>query len=239
MPDRRQLRRAIPRPLRRRLYDWSPSRRRRWRGVPGLRRIPAGAGVALTFDDGPDEVYTPRLLDVLAELGATATFFVVGERVAAEPRIAREIAKRGHELGLHGMTHRRHDRLGEEEARRDLSLGLEAIERAAGHRPRWYRPPYGASSPVLAEICSELGLRLAYWSAWGQDWEAIPAAEIARLALRGFGAGSVILLHDSALFAERENAQPTLDAVPIIARSARELGLDLVSLRAALDGHGD
>lgn len=239
MPDRRQLRRAIPRPIRQRLYDLSPSRRRRWRRVPGLRRIPPAAGIALTFDDGPDAVYTPRLLDVLAEQGATATFFVIGERVAAEPGIAREILARGHEVGLHGMTHRRHDRLDEEEARRDLLLGLEEIERAVGKRPRWYRPPYGASSPELASICSELGLGLAYWSAWGQDWEEIPAAEIARLALRGFGAGSVILLHDSALYAERENARPTLEAVPIVARSARELGLDLVSLGAALDGSSD
>jgi peptidoglycan/xylan/chitin deacetylase (PgdA/CDA1 family) len=239
MPDRRRLRRAIPRPLRRRLFDWSPSRRQRWRKVPGLRRIPPGAGVALTFDDGPDDVYTLRLLDLLAELGATATFFVIGERVAAQPRIAREITERGHELGLHGMTHRRHDRLGEEEARRDLSLGLETIEQASGRRPRWYRPPYGASSLALATICSELGLRIAYWSAWGQDWEEIPGAEIARLALRGFGAGSVILLHDSALYAERGNAEPTLEAVPIIAGSALELGLELVSLGAALNGNDD
>jgi hypothetical protein len=65
MPDRRQLRRAIPRPIQRRLYDWSPSRRRRWRETPGLTGIPPSAGVALTFDDGPDPVYTPRLLDIL------------------------------------------------------------------------------------------------------------------------------------------------------------------------------
>ncbi|HXV04500.1 MAG TPA: polysaccharide deacetylase family protein, partial [Solirubrobacterales bacterium] len=136
-------------------------------------------------------------------------------------------------------THRRHDRLGAEEARRDLSQGLEAIERAAGRRPRWYRPPYGASSPALAAICSDLGLRLAYWSAWGQDWEEIAADEIARLALRDFGAGSVILLHDSALYAERESAQPTVEAIPIVAGAARDLGLDLVSLAIALDGSYD
>lgn len=236
MPDRRQLRRAIPRPIRQRLYDWSPSRWGRWHKVPGLRRIPPGAGIALTFDDGPDEVCTPELLDVLAELGATATFFVIGERVVEDPGLAREIAERGHELGLHGMTHRRHDRLGEDEARKDLSLGLEAIERATGHRPGWYRPPYGASSPLLASICSELGLALAYWSAWGQDWEDISAAEIARLVLRDLDAGSVILLHDSPLYAEREDAKPTVESVPIIARSARDLGLDLVSLGTALDG---
>jgi peptidoglycan/xylan/chitin deacetylase (PgdA/CDA1 family) len=238
MPDRRQLRRAIPRPIRQRLYDWSPSRRRRWRETPGLTRIPPGAGVALTFDDGPDPVYTPRLLDVLAELRATATFFVIGERVAREPGVVREIAERGHEVGLHGMTHRRHDRLDEDEARRDLTLGLEATEAALGRRPRRYRPPYGGSSPALASICAELGLEIAYWSAWGQDWEEIPAAEIARLALRGFGAGSVILLHDSALYADRENAGPTLEAVPIVAGAARDLGLNLVSLAAALDGSG-
>lgn len=234
--SRRQIRRLIPRPVRQRLYDWSPSRRRRWAQAPGITRVPADAGVALTFDDGPDEGCTPQLLDVLDEVGATATFFVIGERVTANPGLTRQIAERGHELGLHGMTHRRHDGLSPTEAREELVKGLEAIESAAGRRPRLYRPPYGASSPLLASICDELGLRLSYWSSWGQDWEAISGPEIARLVLRNLDAGSTILLHDSALYAERDSADPTIESIPIIARSTRQKGLDLVSVGVALDG---
>jgi peptidoglycan/xylan/chitin deacetylase (PgdA/CDA1 family) len=235
MSLRRKVRRAIPRPVRQRLYDWSPSRRRRWREVPGLERVPPRPVAVLTFDDGPDPQFTPALLDALDEAGAKATFFVVGERVPGSEELLREIQSRGHEVALHGMTHRRHDGLDDEQARAELSQGLEAIERAAVARPRWYRPPYGGSSPTLTRLCAELGLGLAYWSTWGQDWEAIPAAEIAGLVERGLEPGAVILLHDSPLYAERDDVRPTIDSIPLIAAAARERGLDLVSLGAALD----
>jgi len=239
MLNRRTLRRAIPRLLRQRLYDWSPSRRGRWRETPGIVRVPAEAGIVLSFDDGPDEACTPEVLDALDAAGATATFFVVGERVQENPGLAREIEARGHELALHGMTHRRHDLLVPEEACRELTQGLEAIEAAAGRRPRWYRPPFGASSPQLASLCAELGLRLAYWSAWGQDWEADPAPRIARLVLRDLDPGSVILLHDSALYAQRDDPRPTVEAIPIIAQAVRRMSLELVSFGRALDGGND
>jgi len=236
MSLRREVRGAIPRPLRQRLYDWSPSRRRRWRRVPGLRRVPAAAGAALTFDDGPDAEFTPRLLDALERAGARATFFVVGERVAGNEELLREAERRGHEIGLHGMTHVRHDRLDDAAARAQLSDGLEAIAAAGVARPRWYRPPYGGSSPALARFCAELDLSLAYWSSWGQDWEPIPAQRIAELVLRDLDPGAVVLLHDSPLYAEREDAGPTIEAIAPIAAAARAGGFPLRSLAAALDG---
>jgi peptidoglycan/xylan/chitin deacetylase (PgdA/CDA1 family) len=238
MLDRRTMRRALPKRLRTALYDRSPSRRRRWRRTPGVTHVPAAAGVALTFDDGPDDEYTPLLLNALDEIGAKATFFVVGERVAASEQLARELCDRGHEVGLHGMTHRRHDRLDPEEARAELTRGTAEIEGATGRRPRRYRPPFGASSPLLGLLCAELGLEMDYWSAWGHDWEPHSADRIARLVLRDMRAGSIVLLHDSPLYAEREDARPTVDALATIASAARREGLDLVSLEAALDDGG-
>ena len=242
MPDSRQLRRAvrraIPRPIRQRLYDWSPSRRRRWRRVPGLEAVPTGAGAALTFDDGPDPQGTPPALDALAAAEAGATFFVLGEHVAAQPELTREIAARGHEIALHGMEHRRHDVLSPSEAERELSAGIEAIERATGGRPAWYRPPFGASSPTLAAVCDRLGLRLAYWSSWGQDWEESSPAQIAALVRRDLTPGAIVLLHDSARYAQRDAATATAGAVPLIAADARERGLDLITLSDAVDDAG-
>jgi peptidoglycan-N-acetylglucosamine deacetylase len=243
MPDSRQLRRAvrgaIPRSLRQRLYDWSPSRRRRWRRVPGLESVAADAGAVLTFDDGPDPEGTPPVLDALAASDAKATFFVLGCHAAEQPELIREILAQGHEIALHGMEHRRHDRLPPAEAERELAAGVEAIERAGGGRPVWYRPPFGASSPTLAAACGKLGLRLAYWTAWGQDWEESSGARIASLVGRGLGPGSVVLLHDSARYAQRGSARATAEAVPLIAASAAEAGLELVPLgTAAGDGDG-
>jgi peptidoglycan/xylan/chitin deacetylase (PgdA/CDA1 family) len=239
MSFRRNVRRAIPRPLRQRLYDWSPSRRRRWREVPGIERLPGRDAVALTFDDGPDRKFTPPLLDALAGAGARATFFVVGERLEGNEDLLHEIESQGHEIALHGMTHRRHDRLDDAEARAELTAGLAAIERAGLRRPRWYRPPFGGSSPSLADLCRELGLGLAYWSAWGQDWEAISAERISALVLRDLEPGGIVLLHDSPLYAERDDAGPTVAAIPLLASAVRARGLRMTSLGSAFDAAGD
>jgi peptidoglycan/xylan/chitin deacetylase (PgdA/CDA1 family) len=240
MPDSRKLRRAvrgaIPHPLRRRLYDWSPSRKRRWRRVPGVESVPPAAGAVLTFDDGPDPEGTPPVLDALAATGAKATFFVLGGHVAEQPELVRDMVAQGHEIALHGMEHRRHDRLAPAEAERELTDGIAAIEAAAGHRPAWYRPPFGASSPTLAALCKELGLGLAYWTSWGQDWEDSSPARIADMVCRDLAPGAIVLLHDSARYAQRADAGATACAVPLIAASAREDGLDLVSLSGAVSG---
>jgi peptidoglycan-N-acetylglucosamine deacetylase len=233
--DRRKLRGAIPLPVRERLYDWNPERRRMWKRAPGVERLRRGAGVGLSFDDGPDPDWTPAVLDALDDVGATATFFVVGERVERGPELTREILARGHELGIHGMEHRRHDRLDPDEGRREVADCAAAIERAGGVRPDRYRPPYGAASPQLAAICAELELELDYWSSWGQDWDPIPAERIARLVLRDLEPGAIVLLHDSATFAERPDPGPTVAAIPLIAAAALERGLTLRSLAAAED----
>jgi len=238
MPDSRQLRRTlrglIPRPLRRRLYDWSPSRRRRWRRVPGLLTVATERGAVLSFDDGPDPEGTPPVLEALSRSGASATFFVLGRHVAEQPALARRIEAEGHEVALHGMDHRRHDVLSAPDAERELAAGIEAIETATGQRPAWYRPPFGVASPTLAQVCEQLGLRLAYWSAWGQDWEESPPDRIASLVERDLTRGAIVLLHDSARYAQRGQATATAAAVPLIAAAATERGLDLLSLSAAM-----
>jgi peptidoglycan-N-acetylglucosamine deacetylase len=234
-PDRRQVRRAIPRPLRHFLYDHSPSRSRRWRENPGLERVADGA-VSITFDDGPDADGTPAVLDALDALDTRATFFVVGEQLRESPDLARRMRDDGHEMALHGMTHRRHDGLSIEEARAELGAGIEEFEGVLGQRPRWYRPPYGGSSPDLVTVCEELDLELAYWSSWGFDWEPLSGAEIARLVLRDLAGGTIVLLHDSTRYAEREDARPTSEALAAIAGAARERGLELGPLSSTVPG---
>jgi peptidoglycan-N-acetylglucosamine deacetylase len=232
-PDRRQVRRAIPQPLRHFLYDHSLSRRRRWRRAPGIERV-GGKAMTLTFDDGPDERGTPEVLAALQALDVKATFFVLGSHVRELPELAREIRDRGHDVALHGMMHRRHDGLSPAGARTELGDGLEAIEAALGERPRWYRPPFGRSSPALASACRELDLELAYWTSWGFDWEPIPAAAIARTVERDLDAGTIVLLHDSARYAERDEATATAAALPAIVGAARDAGLEPLPLGTAL-----
>lgn len=186
----------------------------------------------LTFDDGPDASpgATGEILDALDEAGAKATFFLVGEQILRTPELASEILARGHEIGVHGQRHFRHDRVPAEESAADIEAGYAAVAAASGTTPRFYRPPYGKLSPAGAAACRELGLEVAYWSTWGLDWEPLPSARIARRVSRDLDDGAVVLLHDSARYAVRPGAAPTAQAIPAIAARASELGLALVTL---------
>ena len=199
----------------------------RWRRFPALERLEAG--VALTFDDGPDPDATPAVLDALAQAGATAVFFLVGEQVEAHPELARRVADEGHVVALHGFRHVEHDELGAG-AQADLERGAAAIAAATGVDPRLYRPPYGRFSEHSYAAVEELGLTPVYWSAWGSDWEPIPAGRIAETAIRDLAPGAIVLLHDSARYATRPTAAPTAEALPAILAAMGERGLEPVAV---------
>jgi peptidoglycan/xylan/chitin deacetylase (PgdA/CDA1 family) len=205
----------------------------RWRYMPGLERVEAGA--VLTFDDGPDPDSTPAVLDALDAAGARATFFVVGEQLMRHHAIAREALARGHELALHGFEHVRHETMPGRSARDDVARALGTFEAAVGRQPRFFRPPYGLFSEHSYEACSDLGLQPAYWSAWGLDWEAIGPQRIAEIACRDLGEGAVVVLHDSPRYGHRPSALPTAEAVGAIVAGAAELGLSLAPLGELAD----
>jgi peptidoglycan-N-acetylglucosamine deacetylase len=198
----------------------------RWRRFPGRERIESG--VALTFDDGPDPDATPAVLEALDATGARATFFMVGEQALVNRALAREVADRGHEVGLHGYEHVEHDELGGRVGD-DLARGLGTLEVATGRRPRLFRPPYGRFSDQSYAASKDLGLEPVYWSAWGGDWEPVPAERIADTATRDLADGAILLLHDSARYAYRDSALPTAEALPAILAAAAERGLAFAS----------
>jgi len=206
-----------------------------WQRFPGLERAEGGgARVLLTFDDGPDQDGTPAVLDALDEIGARATFFMLGEQLMRHQGVGREVVARGHEVALHGFGHEKHERLTPQQARDDLARGLGAVEAATGRRPRFYRPPYGRFSDASYEACRKLELDPVYWSSWGLDWEQIPAERIADIAGRDLADGVIVLLHDSPRYAERDSALPTAHALTALAHQALEAGLSLAALGDAV-----
>src|SRR5262249_25543318 len=135
-----------------------------WRGPEGAR------GVALTFDDGPHPTFTRSVLEELDRAGAKATFFVIGEKGARQPELLKEIAARGHLVGVHGDHHDR--ALSFRSLRRvrsDLERAVEIVAQATGERPRFYRPPVGQTNPRIARAAKELGLTIVGWSLRGRD----------------------------------------------------------------------
>ena len=192
-----------------------------WADLPGLERL--DRGVALTFDDGPDPDATPQVLDALDDAGIKATFFLVGEQVAAHPRLAVAIAERGHEIAAHCYDHQPHRLVTDPQG--DLRRTLEAIEATTGARPSLQRPPYGRFTPASHAACLEAGLQPVYWSAWGEDWEDIAADRIADFVTRDLSDGLVILLHDSARYAHRSSARATAAAIPLVAAALADARL--------------
>ena len=203
-----------------------------WERFPGLQRV--DDGIVLTFDDGPDEEGTPAVLGALDEAGIKATFFVVGEQLMRGHAYARRAALAGHELALHGFSHRRHADLIPPDARDELPRGVGAFEAVTGSKPRFFRPPYGRFSEHSYKACHAMGLQPVYWSAWGLDWYDLPAAEVADLVIRDLEPGAIVVLHDSARYAPRESAAPVAEAIPLIAAAAAERGLEWKTLGDAV-----
>src|SRR5437762_800960 len=128
-----------------------------------VTRTPARDAVALTFDDGPD-VGLSSFLTVLAQRGASATFFVTGEQVRRDPALAREILSAGHEVGCHGFQHRLHLRLPPWAVVADLRRARDTIEDATQQPMRLFRPPYGLFSLASWLEADRLGWQRMLWS---------------------------------------------------------------------------
>jgi peptidoglycan/xylan/chitin deacetylase (PgdA/CDA1 family) len=195
----------------------------------GLTRALPGAGVALTFDDGPHPEGTPAILELLARAGARATFFLVGEQVQRRPALAAEILAAGHVVGLHGYRHRLQLRQSRAQVQTDLALGAAALQDATGAAIAWHRPPYGIYSATGLSAVRAAGWRPLLWSRWGKDWRrATTPARIAARATRSVSAGDVILLHDADFYSAHNSHRRTADALPLILAQLARRKLDTV-----------
>jgi peptidoglycan-N-acetylglucosamine deacetylase len=174
-------------------------------------------GVALTFDDGPDPLGTPAVLAGLAELGWTATFFLLGSQVRQFPDIARSVASAGHEIAVHGDLHRSHLIRTPRDVEADIARALAEIEGVTGTRPRWYRAPYGHFSAGTMRAAAAVGLEPIVWTAWGCDWRGGPAEEVRRHVVRGLDDGGTVLLHDSDCTSAPGSWRTTVAALPLLA----------------------
>jgi peptidoglycan/xylan/chitin deacetylase (PgdA/CDA1 family) len=179
--------------------------------------------VSFTFDDGPDEVETPRILAALADHGARATFFVIGQRALRYPELVRRIRSEGHEVGSHADVHRALTGIPLREVLRRIRRGKRGLERVLDEPVRLFRPPFGFLSRgghLAARACS---LEVVSWSAAAEDWRELPVDDLVRLGLQRLAPGGILLLH------ERHEPLPVPDPPP-------EPGFDREQLVRALLG---
>ena len=198
--------------------------------VAGALNLPLrspGAGVLLTFDDGPHPEGTIAVLETLRGARVPATFFLVGEQVEAFPRLAGEIAAEGHEIALHCHRHRNLLRLTPGQVADDLDRAADAIHDATGHEPALHRPPYGIYSWSAIGIARRRGWRPLLWSRWGRDWSGAATPEsVTRLVTRDLGAGDVLLLHDADWYSAPGSWRTTARALPRVLEHLAARGLD-------------
>jgi peptidoglycan/xylan/chitin deacetylase (PgdA/CDA1 family) len=207
-------------------FYWPALRRRL--GVED--RTASGRGYALTFDDGPHAQGTPAVLEILAAAGVHATFFLVGEQVRSNPRLAEEILAAGHRVGLHCDRHRNLLRLTPWQVRADIARAQDTIETAIGRPIGLYRPPYGILNAAALRLARAHGWRTLLWSHWGKDWQAGATPEsIATRVTDGADEGSVLLLHDADDYSAHDSWRRTAAALPRVLDTLAGRGLRSVA----------
>ena len=193
-----------------------------------LERGVSGRLLAITFDDGPDPRWTPQVLDVLARHQVRATFFLIGERAQAYPRIAERITRAGHAVGNHTMHHpHRFATLPPSRVHQEIRQGQDAIAQATGAAPRLFRAPAGNWSTNILRQVEDAGLRAVDWSVDPKDWRSPPPSRIVRALLRSRG-GDVMLCHDGG-----GDRSATVRAVDVALGILRDRGAEFISLGAA------
>jgi peptidoglycan-N-acetylglucosamine deacetylase len=184
---------------------------------------PGSKSVALTFDDGPNDPHTLRLLDVLGKHDVHATFFLIGRYVKQRPDIAREIAQLGHVIGNHTFTHPQLIFLSAAGARAEIVQCREAIHDAVGEHSNLFRPPWGGRRPGTFRLVRQLGLEPIMWNVTGYDWNAPSVEYIEQKVTSKVRGGDAVLLHDGGHAAFGTDRSKTVEAVDrLIARFKSE-----------------
>lgn len=197
------------------------------------RMEPSCAGVAVTFDDGPDPRFTPMVLDTLAAEGVRATFFVVGDQAARSPGLIRRISAEGHAVGTHSASHIHPSELGLRSLYREYRGGRQTVEDIVGTSVPLFRPPHGHISLQSAAAIRLNQLEVWLWTLDPGDWRGgITPGDIMGVT-SAVSPGDVILLHDGIRqppTADAEDRSATVTALGSIVQQVRSRGLSFLTL---------
>lgn len=186
-----------------------------------------GKQVALTFDDGPDAVVTPQILDILKEHHIKATFFILGDRAERHPETVRRIAEEGHAIGNHSWSHPNFKELTMEEATKQITDTQEELNHIIGYRPSLFRPPYGALDADKEKAIQNMELAIVNWSVDTMDWSGVSAQEIMRIIDTQLKPGGIILQHTAN---GKNQLANTLEALELFIPDLKDQGYSFVTV---------
>lgn len=207
--------------------------RNKYRSTFLLNGDPSKREVALTFDDAPDAIFTPKVLDALKKAGVKATFFVVGNRVEAHPDIMKRIVAEGHAIGNHSYSHANLPKLTDAEFRNQIQKTDDIIRRFTGYTPNIVRPPYGNINEGQIQWLASQHKKIVNWNVDSLDWKGLNAEQVAANVLGHVHPGSIILQH--AAGGTNEDLSGTVQAVPKIVKQLRADGVTLVTIPKLLN----
>jgi len=185
--------------------------------------------VAITFDDGPNEKYTPELLDILLNQNVKATFFLIGKNVMKEPDIARRIYSEGHEIGNHSYSHPLLLLISRKEVHRQIETTASIIEDTVGTKPKHFRPPMGLFTPAILDIIDLHNHKTVVGEVYPRDPYKPGKDKIVERVLKRVEPGSIIILHDGGTWGKIDRSQ-TIEAVPVIIERLRAQGYEFVTV---------
>lgn len=185
--------------------------------------------IALTFDDGPDEDFTPQILDILKKYDAKATFFVVGQKVGWNPDIVKRMHNENHEIGNHTFTHINTSKHSYEKVAEEINETQEIIKNVTGYEPTLFRPPYRAMNESLFNIIKNNNMKVVLWSDIDtKDWSNPGVNTIVENIENKASNGTIVVLHDYNKI--RNNKSQTIQALEIIIPKMKDLGYEFVTV---------
>jgi peptidoglycan-N-acetylglucosamine deacetylase len=188
----------------------------------------AGRRVALTFDDGPDPEWTPRIVDALAEERVRGTFFLVGERATRAPEAVRAIVAGGHEVASHGWSHRSLWLCGPRRTAEEIDRAQEALAILSGSAPRFFRPPWGMVNAAMFPLLRARRLRPVFWSIQPEGLRPAPADAQAGYVVGRAHPGAIVDLHDAE--GTRGAPERLLGALPMMIDGLRAAGYEFATV---------
>lgn len=189
--------------------------------------------VALTFDDGPDSVYTPQILDILDKKKIKATFFLIGSRAELFPEVVKRMAEEGHIVGNHTMSHPNIIKLDQVKTKENIMAAENVLADLAGYRTSLFRSPYGSLNPEKIQEIKDLGYKIIAWNVDSLDWKSLTEEQVMYNILENVKGGSIILQHSSG--SEEEDLTGTVGALPRIIEVLEKEDYKFVTIPELLD----
>lgn len=189
--------------------------------------------IALTFDDGPDLKYTPKILDTLKKYRVKATFFVIGTQIQKYPATFRRIIREGHEIASHGYQHIKISELPPAKVQWQLQRNSEIIFKNGGPKQLLFRPPYGALDPSAVQAIGKKGYRIILWTIDSLDWRGLKKNQVVKNVVPFMKKGYIVLQH-SAADSPKEDLRGSIAALPAIITQARSRGFRFVTISQLL-----